>query len=225
MTIEEDEEETRKYTENFGKNIKFLREQQQLTQEQLSKKIKISRGKISHLELGRREPNLGDLKMYCDFFGVGSEIIMDDLRTMKFDNALQLYNVETIQIPVLGKIHAGVSIEAQKNIINYIDIPKSWTNGKVCYGLLIDGDCMEPKYSQGDIVIFKSQSDCESGQDCAVAINGDYEATFKKVIKNEKGLILQPYNSNYEMLVFSNEEIDSLPIKIMGIAFKKFGDV
>lgn len=69
----------------------------------------------------------------------------------------------------------------------------------------------------GDIVIFEKTSDCESGQHCVVMVNGN-DATFKKVIKSEAGITLQPLNSSYEPVFYSNEQIKKLPVTIIGVA-------
>lgn len=60
-------------------------------------------------------------------------------------------------------------------------------------------------------------SDCESGQHCVVMVNGN-DATFKKVIKSDVGITLQPLNSNYEPVFYSNEDIKKLPVRILGVA-------
>ena len=108
-------------------------------------------------------------------------------------------------------------------IIDYIDIPKEWTRGdKKFYALKISGDSMFPKYSENDIVIFEQNDDKElyNGKDCAVMINGT-ESTFKKVLLNEQGIVLQPYNTAYDIMMYSNEQIEQLPIKVVGIAREK----
>ncbi len=43
-----------------------------------------------------------------------------------------------------------------------------------------------------------------------------YDGTFKKVLKNENGIILQPLNTTYEPMVYTNEQVEKLPVKIIG---------
>ena len=76
---------------------------------------------------------------------------------------------------------------------------------------------MSPNYLDNDIIIVKKQEDCESGQDCVVAVNG-YDATFKRVIKKENFIILQPLNTSYEPITYTNKEIEELPVRILGVA-------
>ena len=147
---------------------------------------------------------------------------------MTFDNG-ELIDIDndTIKIPVLGVIKAGTPIEAQENILEYIDIPKTWIKGgKKFYGLKISGDSMFPKYQPNDIVIFEQSEDNvkANGKDCAVMVNG-FDATFKKFTLNDNGIILTPLNQDnqdgYQTTFYSVDQVSNLPIKIVGIAVEK----
>ena len=159
---------------------------------------------------------------------VWNEINSRFMKSLVFDNAeIVDINQNTIQIPVLGVIKAGTPIEAQENILEYIDIPKEWTRGnKKFYGLKISGDSMFPKYQPNDIVIFEQNEDTQkaNGKDCAIMVNG-YDATFKKFTLNENGVILTPLNQEnsdgYQTTFYNIEQVLNLPVKIVGIAVEK----
>ena len=150
-----------------------------------------------------------------------------ELIKINFDNG-ELYNMnsENIKIPVLGVIKAGIAIEAQENILEYVDIPKEWSKGgKTYYGLLISGDSMFPKYQDKDIVIFEKTETNDisfNKKDCAVLVNG-FDATFKNVSINEDGITLtplNPYNSDgFITTTYTNQQILELPVKIIGFPF------
>lgn len=141
-----------------------------------------------------------------------------------YDNAKSVDVISNItKIPVFGIIKAGIPIESQSDIIEYVDIPKDWTRGgKKFYGIKLSGDSMFPKYQDGDIVIFEQNDDVElyNGKDVAVMINGT-ESTFKKILVNESGIVLQPYNMAYDIMMFSKEQVEQLPIRVVGIAREK----
>jgi len=154
------------------------------------------------------------------------DVKVDDL---VFDNAELIGNefIETVSIPVLGVIKAGTPIEAQQDILEYIEIPKQWTKGgKKFYGLKISGDSMSPKYQPDDIVIFEQSEDVDraNGKDCAVMVNG-YDATFKKFTLNENGVILTPLNldnsDGYQITFYNKEDVANLPVRVIGIAIEK----
>lgn len=159
---------------------------------------------------------------------VWNEINDRFINSLSFDNGIIIdINNETIKIPVLGTIKAGIPIEAQEDILEYIEIPKRWAlGGKEFYGLQISGDSMYPKYSENDIVIFEKTEDyaIANKKDCAVMVNG-YDATFKNVTINESGITLVPFNLNnqdgYQPTFYNKEQIEKLPVKIVGIAREK----
>ena len=74
---------------------------------------------------------------------------------------------------------------------------------------------MEPLFSNGDIAIVHKQDDFESGNTCIVLINGD-EATVKKVVRMEDGIDLIAMNPYYPVRHFSNEEMQKIPVRIIG---------
>lgn len=119
-------------------------------------------------------------------------------------------------IKIYGRIPAGVPLYAIEDIKGEIDIPAEWLIGdKEFIALEIEGDSMYPKYLPGDIVILQLSCDCESGQECAVYVNGE-DATFKKVIKGDNYITLLPLNQAYEPKTFVGEQMQEL--KILGIA-------
>lgn len=150
------------------------------------------------------------------------------IEELNFDNAIfnKIENKIT-KIPVLGVIKAGAPIEAQEDIIEYVDIPEEWTKGnKKYYGLKIQGDSMYPKYEENDIVIFEQTEDFikANKKDCAVMVNGD-DATFKNVTITESGITLIPLNINnsdgYQPTFYDKEQIKNKPVRIIGIAKEK----
>lgn len=118
---------------------------------------------------------------------------------------------------VYGSIPAGVPMECIEDIIDTEEISADMLKGaKQYFGLKVKGDSMEPDYLDGDTLILEKVDDCENGDDCVVMVNDD-DGTFKRVFKNENGIILQPLNPAYSPLVYTNEQIENLPVKVIGI--------
>lgn len=187
----------------------------------------------SILKRGIDNSNVSNVLKMCKALGISVDksIESNDLiSNLSFDNATYMKPItddeNMVQIPVLGTIKAGVAIEAQQDILEYIEIPKTWLRGgKQFYGLKISGDSMFPKYQENDIVVFEDSRnyDIESAnnKDCAVMVNGD-DATFKKVLLNDDGITLVPYNTGaYDIKMYSNKDIEEKPIRIIGIAREK----
>ena len=114
-------------------------------------------------------------------------------------------------MPVLGRVAAGIPIDAIKEIIDWEDIRTAAGDGKY-FGLQIKGHSMEPKISDGDIVIVRRQPDVDSGDIAVVLVNGD-DTTVKK---SPQGVTLIPSNPAYEPMYYTNAEIESLPVQILG---------
>ena len=121
------------------------------------------------------------------------------------------------RIPVLGRIPAGIPVEMVQDVIDYEDISEDMLRGgKEYFALKVNGDSMYPEYLNGDVLIVLKQNDCESGQDCVVAVNGD-DATFKRVYKLNGGITLQPLNNSFMPTFYSNQDIASKPVRILGV--------
>lgn len=158
----------------------------------------------------------------------------EDIKNLNFDNGVPIKinnEVETILIPVLGVIKAGTPIEAQESILDYIEIPKDWTKGgKQFYGLKIGGNSMSPKYMPNDIVVFEQTNDFEyaNNRDACIMVNGD-DATFKKFNINHDGVTLTPLNldneDGYLPTFYNVEQIQNLPVKVIGIAKRRISDI
>lgn len=135
----------------------------------------------------------------------------DDLAKLLGKTRGQLMGTESpksnkfLKIPVYGDIPAGTPIEALEDVSEYVDIPRDMIRGgKRFIALRVKGDSMYPKYMEGDIVILQIQEDCESGDDCAVYVNG-YDATLKSVFKREGGVELRPYNPLYPPKTYKDD--------------------
>ena len=183
------------------------------------------------LKRGINNSNVSNVIKICKELNISVDKLVDSkeiVSLLQFDNDTQVNILSnTVLIPILGTIKAGIPMEAQQNIIEYVDIPREWTKGeKKFYGLKISGDSMYPKYEENDYVIFEETADYISAnnKDCAVIIN-DFDATFKKVIINENGVLLTPFNLNnsegYQPTFYTKEQVENLPVKIVGIAREK----
>ena len=146
------------------------------------------------------------------FLGVSAEYIIsgegENIQKIELDD-------EPIQIRVLGKVAAGIPIEAVEDVIGEETISKKMAETGDYFGLRISGDSMEPTIHHGSIVIVRQQDDVENGDIAIVIVNGE-DATCKKIEKFENGIMLVPINKAYEEKFHTNEEIEKLPVRIIG---------
>ena len=125
-----------------------------------------------------------------------------------------------VKIPVLGAVVAGEPIEAIEDIEGYEEIPESLARTGEFFGLRVRGASMEPTLQEGDVIICKSVQTCDTGDIAVVMINGD-EATVKEIKRGMDGVTLIGHNvSVFPPKFYSNQEIESLPVRIIGIAYE-----
>lgn len=122
----------------------------------------------------------------------------------------------TVKIPVLGKIACGDPITAEENLIGYrYESPDLLPSGKLIY-LQAKGDSMEPTIPNGSYVLIREQPDVENGEIAAVLVNGDTEATLKRVKKQGDTVFLMPDNPRYDPYVITSDN----PARIIGKAIR-----
>lgn len=120
-----------------------------------------------------------------------------------------------VRIPVLGKVAAGIPIDAVEDILDYEEISADMASKGDYFALQIQGNSMEPRICQNDVVIVRCQPDVESGEIAVVLVNGE-NAACKKIIKQPNGISLVSLNPAYPPMFYTNEEIASLPVTILG---------
>ncbi len=116
-------------------------------------------------------------------------------------------NINTKEIPLLGKIAAGTPIEAISNFDKFVEIPSSLLPNGDSYALKVDGDSMiDEGIYDGDMVIISKKTDVING-DIVVALIDSEEATLKKFRKKGDSIALEPANINYKTQIYGPDRI------------------
>lgn len=195
-----------------GKRLKMLREEKGLTQKDLAEKLSLTPKAISFYELGSREPSGDALIHMAHILGTTTDYLLGNSTTKEADQKVG----RGVRIPVLGRVVAGIPIEAVEEILDYEEITPELAATGEFFALKIRGHSMEPRMMEGDVVIVRRQDDVESGDIAIVLVNGN-EATVKRVKKQEDGITLIATNTSvYEPHYYSNKEIEELPVRILG---------
>ena len=122
-------------------------------------------------------------------------------------NALSPAN-DVVQIPLYGKIAAGLPIEAVANETETISVPSSMTGSGQYYALLVEGDSMiNAGILNGDTVIIKRANQANDG-DIVVALIDGYDVTLKRFRKRASSIALEPANPAYETRIFTTDRIE-----------------
>ena len=193
--------------------IKELREMAGKQQKVLAIDLGVSQPTVSDWESGRKVPSAKSTSKLADYFQVPIDYLLG--RESVTDGPPAPSRPGSKWIPVLGRVAAGTPIEAVEDILDYEEIDAKTAASGEHFALQIKGQSMEPRIKDGDVVIVRKQDGCDSGDVAVVLVNGD-EATVKRIKKEPGGIMLIPNNPAYEPKFYSNEEIESLPIKIVG---------
>lgn len=177
--------------------------------------IKLNRNDLSQSVNGKVEPRQSKLYILGQALKVNEAWLMGYDVPMHQKGIVEPNSSSQIKVPVLGTVRAGLPMEAVENILDYEEISEDMARQGDYFALQIKGDSMEPRIKEGDVVIVRKQPDVESGEVAIVLVNGD-EATIKKVQKFNGGINLVPSNPAYEVKTYSNDDIESLPVSIIG---------
>lgn len=195
----------------FGKRLSEILENDSWSARSLGEKLDLSHSTISRYAKAEMMPKIGTIYQIADVTNVNPQWLLGKSENKHYTQKIS----KAVKIPVLGTVVAGIPIDAIEEILDYEEIPETMVQQGEFFGLQIKGSSMEPKFSEGDVVIVRKQEDVDNGDIAIVLVNGN-EATVKKIKKFENGINLIPTNPDYEVLTYTTEEIESLPVQIIG---------
>ena len=162
-------------------------------------------------------PTLEKMKAIAGAMGMSLDGLLKALNSNQpvvVSNKLQ--PAHGVRIPVLGRVVAGIPLEAITDIIDYEEIPAQMAKGGTFFALQVKGRSMEPTLHEGDVVIVRQQPEVENGEIAIVLVNGN-DATVKEVKESPDGLTLIGHNvAVYTPQFYTRDQIQSLPVQILG---------
>ncbi|MEL6915072.1 MAG: transcriptional repressor LexA [Pseudomonadota bacterium] len=122
--------------------------------------------------------------------------------------ALPVANVGAVELPVMGKIAAGVPIEAISHAASHVAVPGNMLSGKgEHYALEVKGDSMiDVGINDGDIVVIRETSSADNG-DIVVALVEGQEATLKRYRRRGSTIALEAANPAYETRMYAEDQV------------------
>ena len=204
----------------IGEMIKRFRDENGITQQTFADHCEVSKSYVSLLESGKStrsdEPIIPSIEVahrIASYMKISIDSLFDS------DGGKQsippINEPRAVKIPVLGQVPAGVPFEAIECIIDYEEIPIEMARSGEHFGLQIKGDSMAPRILDGDVVIVRKQPTVESGDVAIIMVNGD-DATCKRIMYHENGLSLVSINPAFQPRYFTAQEVERLPIQVIG---------
>lgn len=194
----------------FSKNLNFYIAQSGKQQKEVANDLGITPTTFNTWCVGKIMPRMGKVQAIADYFGIGKTDLIDDK-----SNIIGKETRKGIVINVYGRVAAGIPLEMIEDIIDTEEIPEKLAKTGDFFGLQIHGESMEPKMSEGDIVIVRRQDDAETGDIVIATVNGT-DATCKRLKKYRDGIELIPMNPSYKTMFFTDKEIEEKPVRIIG---------
>lgn len=191
----------------FVRQLKYYLNLRKKSQTDLAKYIGVSNGTITNYVNGTNMPRMDKIDKICEFLLINRSDLLED-----HSNDTRHRGVK---IGVLGRVPAGVPIEAIEDVIDYEEIPEEMAKQGEYFGLKIQGDSMYPRIIDGDVVIVRKQSYATNRDIVIVLINGD-DGTCKQYYRFDDHIELKPFNPMYKPLIFTKKEVDRLPVQILG---------
>lgn len=156
-------------------------------------------------DLMRSQPKLGERLKGGKFY---DRLVKADQNCVKMATAGRL-------VPVINKVTAGYPVDYDDmdyppgSADDYVRCPD--LHDPNAFAVRVVGDSMEPKYQEGDIIIFSPNSQVNNGDDCFVRLTDPHETTFKQVFFESDGQIrLQPRNHIYPPLILSQKKVNGI---------------
>ncbi|MBQ7067011.1 MAG: helix-turn-helix domain-containing protein [Lachnospiraceae bacterium] len=203
----------------FSKNLNYYILQSGMQQKDVAKALGYNPTTFNTWCVGKIIPSAGKIQKIADYFKIGKSDLLDDKTFLAGKKTKK-----GVVINVLGRVAAGIPIEAVTDIIDTEEISEELAKSGEFFGLKIHGDSMEPRMYEGDVVIVRQQDDAESGDIVIAMVNGN-DATCKRLMKYAGGIQLLSLNSKYEPMMFSNQDIIDKPVKIIGKVIELRGKI
>lgn len=196
---------------NFKEYLKKYKERMGVSNEYIASQLGVNRSTVTRwLKGDTKVTNPEVIEKLSFILGVDVESLIN--------------SEERYEKPVLGEVKAGYDLLIDENFEGYEQVTQDdYYRGD--FFLRVVGDSMSGAHiHDGDLLYVKKCNDVPSGTIAVVLINR-CEVTVKKVVKKEGLLILEPANPSVDVRYYSQEEVESLPVEIIGKALYSRSDL
>lgn len=194
----------------FSKNLRYYVAASGKQQKEIAAAIGVNQKTFNGWCTGLSIPKTGKIQTLADYFHIGKSDLIDDKTTLSGQRMKK-----GVIINVLGRVAAGIPIDAVEEIIDTEEITQEMARTGSFFGLKIKGDSMTPNICDGDTVIVRQQPDAENGETVIAIVNGS-DAVCKRLRKYKDGIELISNNPSYAPMEYSFKDIEETPVKIIG---------
>lgn len=189
---------------NIGEKVRMYLKEHKIKQSFLANKLGISRQNLNSLLKGNMRGN--NLHKIANALGVSVTELIENRPPPNFSDLKGW-----VKLPVIGKVPAGVPIEAIEEHAGEVVVPPGQAKPG-CFALKVAGDSMSPRILDNDVVVVAPCPDPRNGQIVVTRVNCDGEVTLKRFQRDGDVVALVPENPNYQTRILTPES----DIKILG---------
>lgn len=197
-----------------------LRNRQKVSISELARRVKMSKSTVSLYFKKKREFPVNRLDEFAAALHTTPEDVLgvtDNLSNKTPKNIIypKSNGFRKVRIPIIGQIACGDPITADENIEGFTEeIFEKPVSGDNLFALRCKGHSMEPTIHDGSLVTIREQPTVEDGEIAAVLVDGDNEATLKRIKHQGKLIMLMPDNQEYDPIILDKNN----PGRIVGKA-------
>lgn len=193
----------------FSENLKYYMELNNISRYAICNALNLRYTTFSGWYNGKIYPRIDKLEELANFFNIKKSDLIE-----KREDTIHSSN-STIEVPLLRTIKDRDNYLSQENWIGTVFVEKKLAKNNNLFALKVKGDSMFPILIENDIVIVKKQDDFKNG-DIVVAIVNN-KIVIHKGKKSTIGILLQPLNTSYEPVIYTYDDMKTIPVTILGI--------
>ena len=194
----------------FSERLKQARKAKKYSQAEVSRLLGVTQQAVGKWETGRSTPDPQTVARLAEILDTTADALLGlhNAAVTIAQDAMARY--EQCLVPVVGTVRAGYGALAFEE-----DYGKEYASVKDpqnYFYLVVKGDSMEPRISDGDLALVRRQSTLDNGDLGVIVFGVDGEGTLKKYIQRGNSVVLHPFNPAYDEVVIKGEDLDHLYI-------------
>ncbi|MEG0911550.1 MAG: XRE family transcriptional regulator [Ruthenibacterium sp.] len=192
----------------FAQRLKELRKIGGVSQVALARALGLTQQAVGKWETGRCTPDPHTIAILAAYFRVTADYLLGcDAPLAPVSAPVSAFHEH--MIPIIGTVRAGYDALAFEE--DYGEESANVKDPDNYFYLIVKGDSMEPRISDGDLALVHRQPTLESG-DLGVIVYGEGNGTLKKYVRRGNTIILQPFNPDYQAQIIMGEDLQNLYI-------------
>lgn len=197
---------------SIASNIKRIRDEYDLTQEELGQIAGVSSMAVSQWENGRAVPRMGAVQRIADHFGISKGQVIDEtyvhpLRVTSGRHA-------TVPLRTIGRVHAG-DVTDEEEVSEGVEVPASVLDGHPrAFALVVEGDCMDRVVPEGAHVLVDPELEPSNGSVAVCELDAGMAVMRRWQRGRSTLLLVADSHEEHDDIVVT---LDDTPVRVLGV--------